>query len=63
MPTTPAPNNLFDGVSSVSWGFAASDIWTNSVAIFSFLAAFVLLGIVLNVGAPKVVDLVRNAFK
>ncbi|MED4600120.1 hypothetical protein P9314_05270 [Paenibacillus validus] len=55
--------DLFSGLTSVSWGFQAADIWTNSVAIFGFLAAFVLLGIVLNVGAPKVVDLVRNAFK
>lgn len=52
--------NLFTGVTNVDWGFTASDIFTNGVALFSFLAAFVLLGIAIKF-APKLVEMVKGA--
>ncbi|MED4605536.1 fibronectin type III domain-containing protein, partial [Paenibacillus validus] len=62
-PAGPAPVTGIPAGGSANFGFSAADIFTNSVEIFGFLAAFVLLGIVFNQVAPKVFDLVRNSFK
>lgn len=52
--------NLFSAVTTVDWGFDASDIFTNGVALFGFLAGFVLLGLAIKF-APKLVEMVKGA--
>jgi hypothetical protein len=53
--------NLFTGV-TLSWGFSAADIVTNSVFIVGALAAFVLLGIAISY-APIWIKTIKDAVK
>lgn len=49
---------IFDG--ATDWGFGASDIWSNSMAITASVSGFIILGIVVAF-APRVFGLIRKA--
>lgn len=51
--------NILQGTTT-DWGFDVSDIWSSSMGIFSTLAVFVVLGIVVAF-APRLIALVRGA--
>lgn len=52
--------DIFAGVTSIDWGFSASDLWTNGMFIVKSLATFIVLGIVIRF-APRIIGLVRGA--
>lgn len=52
--------DLFTGVTSVDWGFNASDIFTNGMFLVSSVAAFVLLGIAIRY-VPTLIGVIRSA--
>lgn len=52
--------NIFSTVTTIDWGFDASDIFTNSMFLVSSLAAFILLGLAV-IFAPKLFSLIRAA--
>jgi len=53
------PLNVFDGVTT-SWGFTASDVWSNVMSVVGSVAPFLLLGIAV-IFAPKAFSLIRKA--
>ncbi|SDW82119.1 hypothetical protein SAMN04489725_11611 [Alicyclobacillus hesperidum] len=46
--------------SAVNWGFTSNDVLSNSMALFSTLAGFVLLGIAIAF-APRLITLIKSA--
>lgn len=51
--------DLFTGT-TVAWGFAAKDIFTNSMFLISTLAGFILLGVAIRY-VPSIIAMFRNA--
>lgn len=52
-------NDLFTGT-TVDWGFTATDIFTNGMALVKSVGPYVLLGIAV-LFVPKLISIIRNA--
>lgn len=53
-----AATPIFDG--TANWGFGASDVWTNVMAIVGSVSGFLILGICVAF-APRVFTIIRKA--
>lgn len=54
--------NLFATVTTVDWGFDASDIFTNGMFLVGSVAAFVLLGIAIKY-VPTLIGIINAAVR
>jgi len=48
--------------SGISWGFSAGDVWTNSMAVVSSLAGFILLALAIAF-APRIIAVLKGLFR